>query len=30
MPKENKWHWKMQSDENGKLELFADAQMTRE
>ena len=29
-PNENKWHWKMESDENGKIEVFADAQMSKE
>jgi len=26
-PSENRWHWKMESDEGGRLQTFADAQM---
>jgi len=28
-PTENSWHWKMESDENGKIEPFADAEMSK-
>ncbi len=30
IPNENRWHWKLESDDNGKIEVFADAQMLRQ
>jgi len=28
-PNENTWHWKMEGDENGKMEPFAEAEMSK-
>jgi hypothetical protein len=30
IPDENKWRWLMESDENGKIEVFADAEMLKQ
>lgn len=30
IPNENKWHWKMESEDHGKFEVFADARMIKE
>jgi hypothetical protein len=28
-PNQNSWHWKMESDDSGKIQVFADAEMVK-